>query len=203
LRAGGARADMGKVDLKGVGELHTVIAPGEVWHRQNLRSFIEVEPADRKERVVVHANTHQIRAAGRLRSEGLCKEFWELRVERIDRDGAIAEALLDDRSLEGVVHEVWPKVDEEERAHRPCHDHDRGECNEMFVLHSRYHCVSTTSDILYLPPRIVAPGRYHDDALHDVRDDVPGCKSLFRYLHYICYGYMIPLSPTSASVSIP
>ena len=63
LRAGGARADVGEVDVKRIGELHAVVAAGEVRHMQNLRSFTEVQPADRKERVVVHANSHQIRAS--------------------------------------------------------------------------------------------------------------------------------------------
>jgi hypothetical protein len=52
-------------------------------------------------------------------------------MERIDRDGAVAEPFIDDRSFEVVVHEVRPKVDEEERAERPGHKHDRTKCEQL------------------------------------------------------------------------
>src|ERR1700689_831462 len=46
LRAGGARPDVGEVDVKRVSELHTVVAAEKVRHVQYLRLFGEVEPAD-------------------------------------------------------------------------------------------------------------------------------------------------------------
>ena len=40
MRAGGARADIAEIDVKRASELHTVVAPGEVRHMQELRSFV-------------------------------------------------------------------------------------------------------------------------------------------------------------------
>src|SRR5215469_5425848 len=42
VRAGGPRADIGEVNVKRIGELHAVVAPEEIRHVQNLRSFMEV-----------------------------------------------------------------------------------------------------------------------------------------------------------------
>ena len=92
--------------------------------------------------------------------EGICKKGLRLRIERIDRDGAIAEPFIEDRFFEVIVHEVRPKVDEEERAERPCHKHDRTKCEQMFVLHMRCHFTSTTGGTLYSPSRMAAPGTY-------------------------------------------
>jgi hypothetical protein len=49
---------------------------------------------------------------------------------------------------------MWPKVDEQERAEHPCHEHDRTECKQM-LIHMRLHCASTTGGTLYLPSRMV------------------------------------------------
>ena len=74
---------------------------------------------------MVHANGPQFRASGRQRCvKRICKKRLRLRIERIDRDGAAAKSLIDDRSFEVVTHEVWPKVDAEDRTERPCHNHD-------------------------------------------------------------------------------
>src|SRR5215470_7113935 len=51
-----ARADIREVDVKRVGELHAVVAAGEVWHVEDLRSAAQVEPANHKECVVVHSS---------------------------------------------------------------------------------------------------------------------------------------------------
>src|SRR5580692_936294 len=54
-----ARADIRKVDVKRVGELHAVIATGEIGHVEDLRPAAQVEPADHKECVAVHASRRQ------------------------------------------------------------------------------------------------------------------------------------------------
>ena len=58
LRTSGARAHVGKVDVKRISELHAVVAAGDVRHVEDERPFGEVEPADGKEGVVVHADGH-------------------------------------------------------------------------------------------------------------------------------------------------
>jgi hypothetical protein len=80
--------------------------------------------------------------------EGICKERLGLRIESIDRDGAAAEPLIDDRSFESVIHQVRPEIDEEERADHPRHNRDRAERNEMLVLQRRCHCLSMTGGTL-------------------------------------------------------
>ena len=62
--------------------------------------------------------------------------FFRLRIERVDRDGASAEPLIEDRLSEVIEHNMRPKVDEQERANCPCHDHERTESEQMFVFHS-------------------------------------------------------------------
>ena len=54
-----ARADVREVDVKRVGELHAVVAAGEVGHVEDLRPAAQVEPADDKECIVVHASRRQ------------------------------------------------------------------------------------------------------------------------------------------------
>src|SRR5215471_968024 len=54
-----ARADIREVDVKRVGELHTVVAAGEVGHVKDLRPAAQVEPADHKECVAVHSSRRQ------------------------------------------------------------------------------------------------------------------------------------------------
>src|SRR5215471_16074313 len=54
-----ARADIREIDVKRVGELHAVVATREVRHVEDLRLPAQVEPADRKECVVVHASRRQ------------------------------------------------------------------------------------------------------------------------------------------------
>ena len=55
----GAFADVGKISVfRRISELHALIAPREIRHMQNPRSFTEVQPADRKERVVVYTPSH-------------------------------------------------------------------------------------------------------------------------------------------------
>src|SRR5579884_118204 len=159
--AGGARADVAEVDVEWIGELHAVIAAGEVGHVQDLRPVGEVKAADRKQGVVVHADGHQVRTSRRERcAERLRKQCLRLRIQRIDRDRAVAEPLVDDRFSEVVVHEVRPEVDEENRADQPRHNHDRAESHKMLVLHRRCHCVSTTGGTSYAPSRMALPGRY-------------------------------------------
>src|SRR5215467_5984687 len=51
-----ARADIREVHVKRVGELHAVVAAREVGHMEDLRLATQVEPADDKECVVVHAS---------------------------------------------------------------------------------------------------------------------------------------------------
>jgi hypothetical protein len=46
--------------------------------------------------------------------KGVCKKPLRLSIEGVDRDGAAAEPLIEDRSFKVVNHEVWPKVDEED-----------------------------------------------------------------------------------------
>jgi hypothetical protein len=53
--------------------------------------------------------------------EGICKKRLGLRIERIDRDGAVAEPFNENRSLEYGQKHAWPKVDEK----APYYDHDR------------------------------------------------------------------------------
>ena len=49
LGARGAFADVGKIGVvRRIGELHAVVAAGHVRHVQDLRSFTEVQPADRR-----------------------------------------------------------------------------------------------------------------------------------------------------------
>jgi hypothetical protein len=60
LRARGAFANVGKIGVvRRISELHAVVAAVHVWNVQDLRPFGEIEPADRNERVVVHASRHQ------------------------------------------------------------------------------------------------------------------------------------------------
>jgi hypothetical protein len=42
-------------------------------------------------------------------------------MERIDRDGAVAEPFNENRSLVHVQNDAWPKVDEKE----PSHGHEQ------------------------------------------------------------------------------
>ena len=54
-----ARADIREVDVKRIGELHAVVAARELRHVEDLRPAAQVEPADDKQCVVVHASGRQ------------------------------------------------------------------------------------------------------------------------------------------------
>ena len=110
LRTRGARADVGKIRVfRRISELHAVVAFGEIRHMQDLRSFLEVQPADRNERIAVHAGRHRVRAR---KGNRVCKKLLRRRVECIDRDGAFAEPLHEDRPLVHGQYYARPKVDE-------------------------------------------------------------------------------------------
>ena len=76
---------------------------------------------------------------------GLRKERLGFRIERIDRNGTLAESLPEDCLLVDIVDKVRPKVDEEERAYDPRHDRDRTEYTQ--VIHTSGHDTWTTGGI--------------------------------------------------------
>src|SRR5215831_10975911 len=90
--------------------------------------------------------------------EGVPKECLGFRIERIDRNGTLAESLAEHGPLIDIVHKVRPKVDEEKRAYYP--RHDRGRTEHKQVIHTLGHDTWTTGGILYSPSRTVWPGRY-------------------------------------------
>ena len=62
LCACSSRADVGEISaVRPIGELHVVVTSGHVRHMQDLRSFTEVQPADHKERIAVHASRMYLR----------------------------------------------------------------------------------------------------------------------------------------------
>src|SRR5439155_23004651 len=106
--------------------------------------------------VAVHAGGHQVRARGGRRSERICKDRLRLRIERIDRNGALAEPFHDDRPPVHGQHDARPEVDDEEA----CRDHDRTEQKQVLVAHHRLGLASTTGGTAYSPWRMAAPGKY-------------------------------------------
>src|SRR5262249_42237323 len=92
------------------------------------------------------------------RVEGIRKKRLGFRIERIDRNGALAESLVEDRLLVDIVHKVRPPVHEEKRAYSPRHDRDRTEYTQ--VIHRAGHDRWTTGGTLYSPSRTARPGRY-------------------------------------------
>ncbi len=87
--------------------------------------------------------------------EGIRKERLRLRIERIERDGTVAEPLIEDRSLICRQHEARQQVGDE----KPCRDADHAEYKQMFVFHM-HHFALTTGGTVYLRSRISAPGIY-------------------------------------------
>jgi len=59
---------------------------------------------------VVHANRHQIRARGGLRSDRLREEFYGLRIERVERNGAFAEPSNKQPPFVHGQHQARPEV---------------------------------------------------------------------------------------------
>lgn len=56
----GAFANVGKISVvRRISELYAVVASSHVRNMQDLRSFPEIPPADRSERVAVHAGSPQ------------------------------------------------------------------------------------------------------------------------------------------------
>src|SRR5262249_12828836 len=86
---------------------------------------------------------------------GFCKELLGLCIEGIDRDGAVAEPLNEDRPLVHVQKHSWPKVDDKE----PCRDTEPTEYKQMPVIHI-HHFTSTTGGTLYSPWRMASTGMY-------------------------------------------
>ena len=155
LRAGGAFADVGKISVfRRISELHAVVATVHVGYVQDLRSFLRSsQPAVESVSWFTPAVIKFEPEAGEV--EGICKERLGLRIERIDRDGAVAEPFNEERPLVHGQHHARPKVDEKE----PCHDHDRTEYKQMLVVHI-HHLTSTTGGTVYSPWRMASPGMY-------------------------------------------
>src|SRR5438477_12622622 len=86
----------------------------------------------------------------------ICKDRFGFRIERIDRDGTLAEPFHEDRPLVQRQHDARPEVDDEEA----CRDHDRTEEEQVLIRHHRLRLASITGGTGYSRSRMAAPGTY-------------------------------------------